>query len=74
LCNTEEGLQSISRRLKIKDGVGTLPLLQLTVLNLVAGIFAGNKKIPKGTFIGIYAGEIIREAEAEQRGEYVSEV
>ncbi|KAL0957092.1 hypothetical protein HGRIS_003187 [Hohenbuehelia grisea] len=32
------------------------------------GIFAGARKIVKGTFLGIYAGEIITEAIAEQRG------
>ncbi|KAF9043087.1 hypothetical protein BJ165DRAFT_1348945 [Panaeolus papilionaceus] len=32
------------------------------------GIFAGEKKIPRGTFIGIYAGEIITNSEAHVRG------
>ncbi|CCM00400.1 uncharacterized protein FIBRA_02430 [Fibroporia radiculosa] len=32
------------------------------------GIFAGDKKIPKDSFIGIYAGEYLTEAEAEERG------
>ncbi|TFK31605.1 hypothetical protein BDQ12DRAFT_618597 [Crucibulum laeve] len=33
------------------------------------GVFAGPKKIPRGTFIGIYAGELITDAEGEIRGE-----
>ncbi|GLB41169.1 putative to Structure Of The Set Domain Histone Lysine Methyltransferase Clr4 [Lyophyllum shimeji] len=33
------------------------------------GVFAGNKKIQKGTFIGIYAGELLGNAEADARGE-----
>ncbi|KAF8154816.1 hypothetical protein B0H34DRAFT_660281 [Crassisporium funariophilum] len=32
------------------------------------GVFAGPKKIPNGTFIGIYAGELITEKEAHERG------
>lgn len=32
------------------------------------GVFAGNKKIPKGTFIGIYAGELLRDEDGEKRG------
>ncbi|TFK64560.1 SET domain-containing protein [Pluteus cervinus] len=32
------------------------------------GVFAGNKRIPTGTFIGIYAGELITDAEGEERG------
>lgn len=37
-------------------------------LNKGWGVFAGTKKIPAGTFIGIYAGELLTNAEAEQRG------
>lgn len=33
------------------------------------GIFAGGRRIPKGAFIGIYAGEILTENEGEERGE-----
>ncbi|KDQ57539.1 hypothetical protein JAAARDRAFT_58145 [Jaapia argillacea MUCL 33604] len=32
------------------------------------GVFAGNKKIPAGTFLGIYSGEILTEREGEERG------
>ncbi|KAH9476035.1 Histone-lysine N-methyltransferase, H3 lysine-9 specific [Psilocybe cubensis] len=34
------------------------------------GIFAGNKRIPSGTFIGIYSGELLLDAEAHERGTY----
>jgi hypothetical protein len=32
------------------------------------GVFAGRQKIPKGSFIGIYAGELLTENEGEERG------
>ncbi|THH16578.1 hypothetical protein EW146_g4087 [Bondarzewia mesenterica] len=32
------------------------------------GVFAGPKKIPKGSFVGIYAGELITDVTAEERG------
>ncbi|KAH9935451.1 uncharacterized protein B0H18DRAFT_412930 [Fomitopsis serialis] len=32
------------------------------------GVFAGPKRIPKNTYLGIYAGEYLLEAEAEARG------
>jgi hypothetical protein len=32
------------------------------------GVFAGAKKIYKGTFIGIYSGELLTDAEGEERG------
>ena len=32
------------------------------------GIFAGRQKIPKGSFIGIYAGELLTENEGDARG------
>lgn len=35
-----------------------------------AGVFAGNKKIPAGTFVGVYAGELLTNSVAEQRGMY----
>ena len=37
----------------------------------VKGVFAGTKKIPSGTFLGIYSGELLTNAEAEQRGKWV---
>ena len=33
------------------------------------GIFAGSKKIPAYTYLGVYAGEYITEIEAEKRGQ-----
>ncbi|KAI0048299.1 SET domain-containing protein [Auriscalpium vulgare] len=32
------------------------------------GVFAGSKKIPKGSFIGIYAGELLTDSEGDERG------
>jgi len=32
------------------------------------GVFAGNKKIPMGTFIGIYSGELLTDTVAHERG------
>lgn len=32
------------------------------------GIFAGKQKIPKGSFIGIYSGELLSEDEGDERG------
>ncbi|KAF8811272.1 SET domain-containing protein [Phlegmacium glaucopus] len=32
------------------------------------GVFAGHKKIPEGTFIGIYSGELLTDAVAHERG------
>jgi len=32
------------------------------------GVFAGPKKIPSGTYIGIYSGELLTDAESEMRG------
>ncbi|KAH9978866.1 hypothetical protein BGW80DRAFT_1165552, partial [Lactifluus volemus] len=32
------------------------------------GIFAGRQKIPKGSFIGVYAGELLTENEGDSRG------
>lgn len=33
-----------------------------------SGVFAGAKKIPSGTFVGIYAGELLTDAVGEHRG------
>lgn len=35
---------------------------------VLLGVFAGRQKIPKGSFIGIYAGELLTENEGEERG------
>jgi len=32
------------------------------------GVFAGSKRIPAGTFVGVYAGELIRDSVGEERG------
>lgn len=32
------------------------------------GIFAGKQKIPKGSFIGVYSGELLSEDEGDERG------
>ena len=37
----------------------------------VTGVSAGNKKIPKGSYIGIYAGELLTEQQGETRGRCV---
>ena len=37
------------------------------------GVFAGPKKIPSGTYIGIYSGELLTDAESEMRGLFVSQ-
>ena len=42
-----------------------------TSLKALLGIFAG-KRIPSGTFVGIYAGEIITDEEGERRGRWVT--
>jgi hypothetical protein len=36
-----------------------------------SGVFAGNKQILGGAFIGIYAGELLLEEVAEKRGKSV---
>jgi len=38
------------------------------VLILGVGVFVGSKGIPCGTFIGIYAGELLTDAVGEERG------
>ncbi|EAU87055.2 hypothetical protein CC1G_12392 [Coprinopsis cinerea okayama7 len=32
------------------------------------GVFAGPKKIPKGTFLGVYSGELLTDEEGDERG------
>ncbi|RXW12112.1 hypothetical protein EST38_g13743 [Candolleomyces aberdarensis] len=34
------------------------------------GVFAGSKKIPSGTFLGIYSGELLNVEESNERGKY----
>jgi histone-lysine N-methyltransferase SUV39H len=40
------------------------------LLNLLfsEGVFAGSRKIPSGTFVGIYAGELLTDEVGEERG------
>ena len=38
---------------------------------MLSGIFAGTKRIPAYTYLGVYAGEYITDAEGEKRGEWV---
>jgi hypothetical protein len=61
---------------KTKDkGWGTPPLAVeiamgscLTLRFIYSGVFAGAKRIPAGTFVGIYAGELLRESVSHERG------
>ncbi|KAF9447464.1 SET domain-containing protein [Macrolepiota fuliginosa MF-IS2] len=38
------------------------------------GVFNGPRRIPKGTFIGIYAGELLTDEQGEQRGTYYNKI
>lgn len=40
----------------------------LTLLSTCLGVFAGPKRIPAGTFVGIYSGELLTEAVGQERG------
>ena len=35
------------------------------------GVFNGEEKLLQGTFLGIYAGELLTDAEGDLRGQYV---
>jgi [histone H3]-lysine9 N-trimethyltransferase SUV39H len=35
------------------------------------GVFAGDKRIPEDTFLGIYAGELLTDEAGEERGMFV---
>ena len=37
----------------------------------VTGVSAGNRRIPKGSYLGIYAGELLTEQEGDERGRCV---
>ena len=60
----------LSKRQSTRGGVSIETLtFPICVSNHVAsGVFADQKKIYKGTYIGIYAGELITEEEGEERG------
>jgi hypothetical protein len=64
----------ISERPKRKVGVRNLApfLFPFLISCPLIGVFAGSKKIPDGTFIGIYSGELLTDAEAHERGVYVT--
>lgn len=47
------------------------PVLSAASTDVETGVFAGAKRIPKGSYIGIYAGELLTEQEGEERGLYV---
>lgn len=52
-----------------KDGVRQQSVINAqSFLTRHLGVFAGRQKIPKGSFIGIYAGELLTENEGEERG------
>ena len=40
----------------------------LTLPSICSGVFAGPKKIPAGTFVGIYSGELLCESVSHERG------
>ena len=48
-----------------------LSIIFFLLVKSTLGIFAG-KRIPSGTFVGIYAGEIITDEEGERRGRWVT--
>lgn len=54
----------------IKQGMGYVHKYFRSTVPLThrIGIFAGGRKIPKGSFIGIYAGELLTENEGDERG------
>ena len=51
-----------------KDGVRLYVIVSYCSSICHIGVFAGRQKIPKGSFIGIYAGELLSEKETEERG------
>lgn len=55
-----------------KDGVRLYVILFYNSSICHIGVFAGRQKIPKGSFIGIYAGELLTEKETEERGKWVT--
>ncbi|KXN85111.1 Histone-lysine N-methyltransferase, H3 lysine-9 specific [Leucoagaricus sp. SymC.cos] len=40
----------------------------------VIGIFNGPKRMPRGTFLGIYAGELLTDEEGEKRGHFYNNI
>lgn len=48
-----------------------VPIVSFSLLCPSIGVFAGHKKIPEGTYIGIYSGELLTDDVAHERGVYV---
>ncbi|KAI0000464.1 hypothetical protein BJV77DRAFT_939222 [Russula vinacea] len=64
LCGCLEGCRN---RVRVQHGRQHAVNIRKTT-NKGWGIFAGRQRIPKGSFIGIYAGELLSENEGEERG------
>ncbi|KAF9220528.1 SET domain-containing protein [Gyrodon lividus] len=47
-----------------------LPVHIVKTMHKGWGVSAGAKKIPRGSYVGIYAGELLTEQEGEERGRY----
>lgn len=58
----------ILSKLRRRDGASFYAMLRLLLFTSFIGIFAGPDAIPAGSFIGIYAGELLSYDVAEQRG------
>lgn len=65
-----ELVRFLSRRQSTRGGVSIeiLTFLICVSNHVESGVFADQKKIYKGTYIGIYAGELITDEEGEERG------
>jgi hypothetical protein len=58
-----------SRKLRRRDGVGLLNNCEpLEFFDKIPGVFNGPRRIPRGTFLGIYAGELLTDEQGEDRG------
>ncbi|KAI0743934.1 SET domain-containing protein [Daedaleopsis nitida] len=66
-CNMNCGCSDDCMNRVIQHGRQHEIMIQKTV-NKGWGVFAGPKKIPANTYIGIYAGEYLLDAEGEHRG------
>jgi [histone H3]-lysine9 N-trimethyltransferase SUV39H len=71
----QHGRKCIVNIVKTKDkGWGMPRVLEIVANSLLTlsftclGVFAGPKRIPAGTFVGIYAGELLTEAVGQERG------
>ncbi|TFK24558.1 SET domain-containing protein [Coprinopsis marcescibilis] len=66
-CNSLCGCDEDCRNRVVQNGRKVAVSIQKTE-HKGWGVFAGPKKIPRGTFLGIYAGEILSEEEGQTRG------